>query len=451
MQKSVFQIAGGRPLNGTVRIGGAKNSALPIMAVSILADDVRLCRVPRLRDVDTLRQVLRGVGVWSQFEDHQTLRVRTIDDRKNRAGYRYVGRMRASFCVLGPLLARRGRAVVALPGGCNLGDRPVGLHLKGLETLGARIHVERGNVIAKCHQLRGADVTVAGPRGSSVTATVNVLAAASVARGRTVIRGAAREPEIADVGNFLASLGAQISGLGTSTIEVAGVDGLGQRLEESPSGYQIIPDRIDAATLMIATAMCGGQVVIQGCDTGHLKSVIEILVDSGVAVRESVGAVRIQSWRTVRPFDMVASPYPGVPTDVQPLLTALATCARGHSMIRDEVFPERWLYLAELERLGARIERLGATTYIGGDRRRLRGATVVARDLRGGAALVLAGLAARGRTVVRGIHHIDRGYESFEDKLVSLGARIQRIRTKRRASDGLSPQLSNSQARTASR
>jgi UDP-N-acetylglucosamine 1-carboxyvinyltransferase len=429
---SVFKIDGGSPLYGKVQVSGAKNAALPIMAASILADGpIRLHRVPRLRDVATLRQVLNNVGVCSRFDDSETIVLQTIDNKKTRAGYRHVSRMRASFCVLGPLLAQRGQATVAMPGGCNLGQRPVDLHLKGLEALGAQIRIQQGNVIARCPQLRGTDVDLLGPRGSSVTATANILAAATLARGRTVIRGAAREPEIVDLGRFLLSLGAEIRGLGTSTVEIIGVEGLAQRDVRHDSGYPVISDRIEAATLMIATAICGGRVAIRGCNVDHLQSEVATLVNSGMTIRTQVDELEIDARQPARSFDIAARPYPGIPTDVQPLFTALAACARGNSEICDAVFPDRWLHVAELARLGARIDRSGSAAYVSGIPRGLSGAPVIARDLRGGAALVLAGLAARGRTVVGGIHHIDRGYVELEVKLASLGASIRRCRVNR--------------------
>ncbi len=419
-------------LSGDVRISGAKNAALPIMAAALMADGpVRLDRVPWLLDVGTLCKVLNRLGTRIEHSDDGRMWLETIEPSLHCAGYEFVRRMRASFCVLGPLLARRGRATVALPGGCRLGVRPVELHLKGLEALGAELRTQRGYVIATARRLRGAEIDLTGPCGPTVTGTANVMCAAALAKGRAMIHGAAREPEIVDLGNFLNSLGADIHGLGSPTIEIRGVDSL--RQSPDTAAYRIIPDRIEAATYLIAVAMVGGRIEVRGAEPGHLASVLELLGDAGADIHLDDDAICIETGDCPRPFHATARPYPGLPTDVQPLLVALATCANGRSEICDEVFPERWAHVGELTRLGAKIARSAATARIVGSRQELSGAHVTAHDLRSGAALVLAGLAARGRTTIHGAAHLDRGYELLERKLSALGARVERASSARAA------------------
>jgi UDP-N-acetylglucosamine 1-carboxyvinyltransferase len=448
---SSFLITGGVPLCGSVRVSGSKNAVLPMMAASILASEpVELLGVPQLADVRTLRNLLRHLGVQSR-RTADGLSLTTDDAAPIRAPLRLVRRMRASFCVLGPLLARRGRAVVPLPGGCSIGDRPVDLHLKGLAALGANILVERGCVVARAARLRGATVSMRGPCGPTVTGTANVLSAAVLAQGTTTITGAAVEPEIVDLGNFLNSLGAKIDGLGTPTIRVMGVDELGG------GAYRVIPDRIEAATLLLAVAIAGGSATVCGVVPEHLAAVFSCLRAAGCVVGQvsnlPVGRVFNSpetSWKLVlrrlrqvsnlphdititadcppRPLDVTAEPYPGVPTDVQAQLTALLCLARGRSLVRDCVFPGRFLHVAELRRLGASIEcREGAAAIAGVEQ--LTGAAVTASDLRASAALVLAGLAAEGTTRVDHAEHLDRGYQRLDEKLGQLGARIERFDT----------------------
>lgn len=414
-------IDGGRPLRGTVAVSGAKNAALPIMAAALLADGpVQLEQVPRLHDVETLSQVLTRLGMQTAWGDDGRLSLITSDDRPVRADYELVRRMRASFCVLGPLLARRGRAIVPLPGGCNLGPRPVDLHLKGLAALGAEIRVEQGNVVAAARRLRGAAIDLNGPYGSTVTGTANVLCAAVLARGVTQIVGAAREPEIVDLGNFLTALGAQIEGLGDSTLVIHGVEQL------QGTSYRIIPDRIEAATLLLAGAITGGKVTVAGARSEHLTAVLDVLRQSGASVVAGEQTLTLTAPERPRPLELTALPYPGVPTDLQSQLMALATIADGRSMLRDRVFTHRFQHVAELNRLGADIRQQGDTAEVRGISH-LSGAPVVAPDLRAGAALVLAGLAARGQTRVEQIAHLDRGYQRLDLKLAQLGARVQRV------------------------
>jgi UDP-N-acetylglucosamine 1-carboxyvinyltransferase len=431
---SCFTILGGVPLGGTVEAGGSKNAVLPMMAAAILArGPVELRRVPQLADVRTMALVLEDLGlVISRTGDR--LRLETADPRPRRARWRLVRRLRASFCVLGPLLARRGRAVVPLPGGCNIGDRPVDLHLKGLAALGADLRLARGYVVARARRLVGTAIDLGGPRGPTVTGTANILSAAALARGTTQILGAAREPEIVDLGNFLNSMGARIAGLGTSTIEVQGVEALGG------TTYRVIADRIEAATLLLAAAISRGAVVVSGIAPDHLTAVLEKLAATGAAIEVAADRVTLQAAPRPRPVDVVAEPYPGVPTDLQAQWTALVSLARGRTTIEDRVFPARFQHVAELNRMGASIRCGGGQATVTGVER-LSGASVTASDLRASAALVLAGLAAAGTTTVHCIAHLDRGYERLDLKLRQLGAQIKRVSGREERSRFLGPSL----------
>ena len=418
---SYFRITGGVSLRGEVEVGGSKNAALPIMAASILADEpVRLRRVPWLTDTTTLAEVLQRLGMRVARQDDGSLELATVDAQPVRAPYELVRRMRASFCVLGPLLARRGRAVVSLPGGCNLGDRPVDLHLKGLAALGAQFRLHRGYVVARAARLRGTTVDLRGPQGPTVTGTANVLSAAVLAEGETTINGAACEPEIVQLGEFLVGLGARIEGLGTSTVRVEGV----RRLHGGE--YTIAGDRIEAATLLLAAAITRGSATVRGVVPSHLSAVVDVLRRAGCGVETTDEIITLAASNRTRALDVTAQPYPGIPTDVQAQLTALATVATGRSTIRDHVFPHRFMHVAEMKRLGARISLRNSVAMVDGVPQ-LAGAPVTACDLRASAALVLAGLAAEGQTIVREIHHLDRGYERLDEKLQGLGAEIERV------------------------
>ncbi len=420
---SSFRIIGGTPLCGTVQASGSKNAALPMMAASILAEGpVRLQRVPRLVDVETLSRVLVRLGMEVTWTAEGEMLLCTVDPTPVRAEYQLVRPMRASFCVLGPLLARRGRAVVSLPGGCNIGDRPVDLHLKGLAALGAELRLRHGYVVARAERLIGTTIDLAGPRGPTVTGTANVLCAAVLAQGRTILHGAAREPEIVDLGRFLISMGARIDGLGTETLEIDGVEQL------DGTTHRIIPDRIEAATLLLAAAITQGSATVGGVIPSHLEAVLEVLEATGTRIDRAADRITLTSAGPPRPVDIIARPFPGVPTDLQAQFMALLSLADGRSRIGDEVFPDRFLHTAELQRLGAKIRRDGPMAEVTGVAH-LAGATVTACDLRASAALVLAGLAAHGRTTVRQIHHLDRGYEGLDEKLARLGARIERRET----------------------
>ncbi len=424
----MFVVRGGKPLNGRVRISGSKNAALPIMAASLMADGpVILHDVPDLVDVRTLSELLGTLGVISQRQADKSLRLEVIDDSPVVADYELVRRMRASICVLGPLLARRGRATVSLPGGCNIGDRPIDLHLKGLKALGADIRIERGYVIAKADRLRGARVFLGGSFGSTVTGTCNVMAAAALADGVTTIESAACEPEVADYGDLLNAMGAKIGGLGTPFLRIEGVQSL------SGAEHHVIPDRIEAATLLIAAAITRGEVVVENVRTAHLSAVLDKLNDVGVRVGISDDAseadrstLHVFPSNQLTPTECSALPYPGLPTDVQAQFMALLSRADGISVVTDKVFPDRFMHVAELVRLGARIHREGQSAIISGTNR-LHGACVMASDLRASAALVLAAMAADGESVIRRIYHLDRGYEQLEKRLNSLGADIRRV------------------------
>ena len=422
-------IRGGRRLTGRVAISGSKNAALPIMAASLMIDGaVTLPAVPDLADVRTLCTLLASLGMRTERQaERLTLSVEQTTCCV--AAYDLVRRMRASVCVLGPLLAKRGRAVVSLPGGCNIGYRPIDLHLKGLAALGADLRLDCGYVVGVAGRLRGAEIDLCGPHGSSVTGTANVLCAAVLARGRTILHGAACEPEVVDLARFLTAAGAQIDGAGTPTLEITGVDGL------RPVTHTLIPDRIEAATLLIAAAITGGDVTLAGVETAHLTAVLAALDAAGVSVHPASAAVgvlfpdvRVHSAASpLRAVDVVAQPYPAFPTDVQAQWTALMCIAAGRSQITDQIFPDRFLHVPELARLGADVRRDGPAVIVQGPSQ-LRGANVMASDLRAGAALVLAALAAEGETAVRRIYHLDRGYERLDAKLAALGADVTRCR-----------------------
>lgn len=414
-----FIIQGGSPLHGTVRVSGSKNAALPMMAASLVASGpVRLRQVPNLADVRTLAALLQTLGIESQREG-SNLTLQCVDDRPCRADYDLVRRMRASICVLGPLLAKRRKAIVSLPGGCNIGHRPIDLHLKGLRALGANIQIENGYVIASASRLKGANIHLGGDQGSTVTGTCNVMTAACLASGTTVINASACEPEVVDLGHLLVAMGAKISGLGTSQVIIDGVD------ELFGAEHTVIPDRIEAATLMIAAAMTGGDAMIENVVPDQMAAVIAILREIGITIESATNGCRVRVTGPLRPVDCRALPYPGFPTDAQAQLTALLCRVPGTSVVTDQVFPGRFMHVSELLRMGADIRRDGDSAIITGVAS-LSGAHVMASDLRASAALVLAALAAHGETTIHRIYHLDRGYEQLEVKLQQLGANVGR-------------------------
>lgn len=423
----MFVVEGGRRLTGLARPGGAKNAVLPIMAAVLAADGpLQLSGVPDLTDVRTLGQLLASLGVTVERQPEGLL-LAVSDSSLVVADYELVRTMRASICVLGPLLARRRRACVSLPGGCNIGHRPIDLHLKGLAALGADIRVERGYVIAEADRLRGATVYLGGPRGSTVTGTCNVMTAATLAEGTTTIEAAACEPEVVDLGECLNRMGADIEGLGTPQLVIHGVSELGG------TSYRVIPDRIEVATLIIAAAITGSEIELDPVRVAHLGAVLDILRSTGVefdvtgsSEEYSHQRLHVTAPARLRATEITSLPYPGVPTDVQAQLMALLCLADGTSVVTDRVFPDRFLHAAELIRMGAQIHREGSSAVISGVPR-LSGANVMASDLRASAALVLAALSARGRSVVRRIYHLDRGYERLDEKLNRLHASISRV------------------------
>ena len=418
-----FIIEGGVPLRGRLSVSGAKNAALPAMAAALLtADPLQLINLPRVRDIFTMKRLLQHMGVEVAPADYQpdgelTLTAATLS--RPEAPYDLVKTMRASVLALGPLVARTGQAHVSLPGGCAIGARPIDLHLKGLERLGVELTVEHGYVNARAARLRGAHVVF---DKSTVTGTENLMMAACLAEGETLLENAAREPEISDLAALLRSMGAKIEGDGTSTIRVLGVTSLhGAR-------HRVIPDRIEAGTFLIAAAITGGELEIVNCDCQHLYALLRQLEAVGVEVHENNGcAVRLQASRPLRAADVATAEYPGFPTDMQAQYMALMTQAEGTALIAENIFENRFLHAQEMTRMGAHITFEGHQAVVRG-RTPLTGANVIASDLRASAGLVLAGLCAEGETVVDRVYHLDRGYERLEEKLSGVGARIRRVK-----------------------
>ncbi len=412
-----FVIEGGQPLKGKVKASGAKNAVLKLMAASLLSDTpCFISNVPKIRDVFTMVEVLRWMGAEVDFDgDHRMFINPKVS--KAEAPYDLVSQMRASIIVLGPLLAKYGKAKVAMPGGCNIGSRKIDLHLKGLESMGAEIEVKGGFFEAKTKGLRGTLVPLDFP---SVGATENILMAAVLADGETVIENAAREPEIVDLANFLNKMGAQIKGAGGTSIKIKGV----RRLKGV--NYQVIPDRIEAGTFLIAAAITNGEVTVEGARSEHLELVISKLREAGAKISEKDNEVTVSLSKRPQAIDVAVLPFPGFPTDLQPQITVFLSLAEGISIVTENVFENRFLYVDELNRMGTDVRIEGHHAIIRGVSK-LYGAPVKATDLRGGAALVLAGLAAEGETIVSDIYHIERGYENFKEKLEKLGARISII------------------------
>jgi UDP-N-acetylglucosamine 1-carboxyvinyltransferase len=414
-------IQGGVKLRGTIAVNGAKNAALPIMAAALLSDEPSLIRgVPDLQDVRSQIALLTGLGAAVLRQKDSALEIRVRDQSQSHAPYDLVRKMRAGICVLGPLLARRGRARVSMPGGCAIGDRPVDLHLRGLAALGARIRLENGDIVATAKRLRGAEIFLGGNFGSTVLGTANVMCAATLARGKTVIEGAACEPETVDLANYLNAMGARITGQGTPRLIIEGVR------ELHGCDYRVIPDRIEAGTFLVAAAISRGELRLQNVRLDHLVAVIDKLRQIGVRVEKCNGGAHVAAPQRLQPGTITTQPYPGFPTDLQAQFMALLALAHGNSIITEKIFPDRFLHVAELARLGARVHREGATVMVEGQPK-LIAAPVMASDLRASAALVLAGLAAQGVTVVHRVYHIDRGYERIEKRLNQAGARIQRV------------------------
>lgn len=417
-----FKIQGGMKLKGTITVSGAKNAALPIMAACLaIPGRTILENIPKLRDTNSMIQLLTQLDVKVEQTGDNTVLLEPQSNQISHADYDLVRTMRASVCVLGPLLASRGEACVSLPGGCNIGHRPIDLHLKGLAALGAEISIRQGYVHAKARELRGARIFLGGPQGSTVTGTCNVMSAAVLAKGETIIEAAACEPEVVDLGNFLQASGARIEGLGTPTITIQGIE------ELRAIRYRVIPDRIEAATWMMAAAITQGDVTLESLRVDHLSAVFDAVRRAGIELEIKSDSVRISGTHQIQPADIVALPYPGFPTDLQAQMTALMTVTPGISVVTDRVFPDRFMHAAELMRMGARLRRDGNSVIIDGVPS-LSGAHVMASDLRASAALVIAALAAQGETIIRRIYHLERGYENLTGKLMSLGANVERMK-----------------------
>ena len=414
-----LRIVGGRPLEGRVSISGAKNSALPCMAAALLtAETVTLHNLPYVRDIITMRRLLEDLGSHILMPELRTLKITANKVELREAPYDLVKTMRASVLALGPLLARFGEARVSLPGGCAIGQRPIDLHLSGFEKLGAEVTLEGGDVVARARRLQGREIYF---DKVTVTGTENLMMAAALADGVTTLINAAREPEVVDLAELLNKMGARIEGAGRSTIRIEGVDQLGG------AEHTIIPDRIEAGTFIAAAAMTGGQLDIVNCNPQHISAVIDKFVETGVKIEQPNAFSLRVSAAPLRPADVTTLPYPGFPTDMQAQYMGLMTLAEGTAIITETIFENRFMHALEMMRMGAKIRLNGRQAVVEGDGG-LMGARVQASDLRASASLVLAGLAARGETIIERVYHIDRGYEKIEEKLRAVGANIERER-----------------------
>lgn len=427
-----FIINGENRLKGKVRIGGAKNACLPLMAAALLTEQpLTLHDVPNLSDINNMIRLLNELGCETNRDSQKqhTVNLHVTSEEKSKAPYEIVSTMRASICVLGPMLAKRGIAQVSLPGGCNIGDRPIDLHLRGLKALGAEIILDGGYVTARAEKLKGANIFLGGPNGTTVLGTANVLSAATLAEGTTLIEHAACEPEIVDLANMLNAMGADIQGAGTPRIVINGVE------ELNGTEHTVIADRIVAGTYMIAAAITNGDLTIENCPLDALMAFLDQLNNIGVEVSLTKDSpndvlrstVTVSSARRLEPIVVATQPHPGYPTDLQAQLMALLTLADGNSIITEKVFTERFMHVAELSRMGAQMYRQGPTVMVSGVKQ-LIGAPVMASDLRASAGLVLAGLAAKGQTTLQRVYHLDRGYEAMEVTLRELGADIERVK-----------------------
>lgn len=406
------------PLQGKVRISGAKNSALPILAASLLGtEDIVLKDVPKLKDVEVICEVLKSLGAEVEFLDGETIRINSANINNHETPYELMSKMRASFLVMGPLLTRLGKTKTSLPGGCAIGTRPIDLHLKGFKALGAEIDVDHGNIGAYAEKLVGDRIYLDFP---SVGATENIMMAAVMAEGETILDNAAMEPEIVDLANFLNKLGANVKGAGTNTIKIKGVKKLGG------ANHTIIPDRIEAGTFMVAAAVTRGDILIENVITSHIKPAIAKLREVGCEVIENVDSIRVIGTENPKSIDIKTLPYPGFPTDMQAQFMALMCTIPGSNVAIETVFENRFMHVDELKRMGAEIKIDGRSAIVEGGNN-LTGAKVKATDLRAGAALVLVGLVSDGVTEIGDIYHIDRGYDGIEKKFTELGAKIYRV------------------------
>ena len=415
-----IRIQGGRPLSGSIKISGSKNSALPILAATLLTrEPCTIRRVPDLSDTHYMLQIIKHLGAEvERASGTVTVAAVKID---SIAPYDVVRRMRASVCVIGPLLGRSKEATVSLPGGCVIGDRPIDLHLKGFEALGSAVRVEGGNIKVFAPKLTGAVINLRGKFGPTVLGTDNVMMAAVLADGTTVIEGAAQEPEVVDLANFLNKMGARIEGAGTRRIIIEGVK------ELHGAEHDIIPDRIEAGTFLVAGAICGNGITIKRAEPEHVTAVTNALSTCGFRIDAKGDTISVFPNGAAQPLELATEPYPGFPTDMQAQMCALLSTTDGISVITENIFPQRYMHVAELKRMGANVDLEGPTAVIKGVDQ-LHGAPVMASDLRASAALVLAGLKADGVTEVSRVYHIDRGYEHLDEKLSELGAQIERVK-----------------------
>jgi UDP-N-acetylglucosamine 1-carboxyvinyltransferase len=428
-----FFIRGGNRLKGSIEISGSKNSALPLLSACLMAEGKTVLRgVPRLSDIESMIQLIEQLGCKTKRHEPKglpatevalngQLDVEVVSETQCWASYDIVKTMRASICVLGPLLGKRGRARVSIPGGCAIGDRPVDLHLRGLQKLGAEFRSENGDIVGEVRgRLKGCRMYLGGAQGPTVLGTINVMCAAAMAEGETVLVGAACEPEVVDCAEFMNKMGAKIRGQGTPELHIEGVDRL------TATEHKVIPDRIECGTFMIAAAITNGELELRNANLDHLIAVVDRLEEVGVHIKCDGDKVLVSSTRRLSPVELTTQPYPGFPTDLQAQLMALLTIADGNSVITERIFPDRFLHVGELNRMGARIRKEGATAIIQGVKD-LQGARVMASDLRASAGLVLAALVAKGTTQIDRIYHIDRGYERIEAKLQGVGAHIERV------------------------
>ncbi len=417
-----FIVHGGSQLEGTVNISGSKNASLPILAATLLTrEQCIIRRVPDVSDTNYMLQILQNLGAEvERSSGNVTIKCEKL--RSHEAPYELVRKMRASVCVMGPLLARQNRANVSLPGGCVIGDRPIDLHLRGLKGLGAEVTVDGGNVHLEArYGLNGQEIDMLGKHGATVLGTDNVMMAAVLAKGTTVITGAACEPEVVDLANFLNSMGAKISGAGTPRLEIEGVKELGG------VDHTVIPDRIEAGTFLVAGAMAAKEsITVRRVNHEHLEAVTDVLSACGCKIEPSGDTIKIYRAKNPVGANIITDPYPGFPTDMQAQMCALFATTPGHSVVKDTIFPQRFMHASEMKRMGANIDVDDGTAQIQGVEQ-LSGAPVMASDLRASAALVLAAMKAKGSTEISRVYHIDRGYEHIDDKLIDLGANIERL------------------------
>ena len=417
----IFRIEGPVRLSGSVKIKGSKNAALPIMAAMLLAPGKSTLKsVPYLSDITVCSELLGSLGCKVAREQNGDITINSTDVNNPVGDYEIVRKMRASICILGPLLARCRKAQVSMPGGCAIGDRPVDIHIRGLRELGAQISIKNGYIVAEApNGLKGSEIFLGGPFGSTVLGTANVLSAAVLAKGSTVIESAACEPEITDLANCLTKMGAKIKGIGSPHLDIEGVD------ELHPLEYQVIADRIEAGTFMAAAAITRGELKIENCRLVDLMAVVDKLRNVGVTVEPADQGCVVMHTGTIKTADITTQPYPGFPTDLQAQFMALLALGEGNSVIIEKIFPDRYMHVAELNRMAANLRKEGPVVIIAGVEK-LMAAPVMASDLRASAALVLAAMAAEGTTIVNRVYHIDRGYEKIEERLNPLGAKIVR-------------------------